>query len=425
MKDEGVKKLLKRLKPLEDSQGLYRKFQQKRRKLIAVTLVAGVVSAVSIHLCSRMDEELAEGAFLPRREWDAGDYQITLQAKTQEQTYEFPLTIEARKLNDREKEELLRELQLLLPQLIRKDNQDLKEVTEDLYLPSSVQGYPFTIVWSSSNEERISRSGRVNRQGIAGERERVTLSATVSDETVKEVFTYEAELPQEVLDERERLLYRLKEKVKEADAESAFQGEIQLPGLVEGQEILWKKVHEDNSVWVILLALVGSICISRGMEYDLRQKVKKREQQLLLSYPDFVSRFRLYLSAGLTVKNAFFRIAGELRKKNCLQEEMQLACHQLENGMPEAEVYQAWGNRCGEMHYRRLSFLLSVHLKQGNGQLLTLLAQEAEHAQEERRNQARKAGEEAGTKLLAPMMLMLLVVMFLILLPAYLDFGGI
>ena len=91
----------------------------------------------------------------------------------------------------------------------------------------------------------------------------------------------------------------------------------------------------------------------------------------------------------------------------------------------EEQVYQEFGKRCGEARYRRLSFLLSVHLKRGNGQLLTLLAQEADGAQEDRRNMAKKAGEEAGTRLLFPMMLMLVVVMFLVLLPAYLDFGSI
>ena len=54
-----------------------------------------------------------------------------------------------------------------------------------------------------------------------------------------------------------------------------------------------------------------------------------------------------------------------------------------------------------------------------------MLSEEAEGALEDRRNMARKAGEEAGTRLLLPMMVMLVVVMFLILVPAYLDFGGI
>ena len=43
----------------------------------------------------------------------------------------------------------------------------------------------------------------------------------------------------------------------------------------------------------------------------------------------------------------------------------------------------------------------------------------------ERKNAARKAGEEAGTKLLLPMMLMMVVAMILVLLPAYINFGSI
>ena len=48
----------------------------------------------------------------------------------------------------------------------------------------------------------------------------------------------------------------------------------------------------------------------------------------------------------------------------------------------------------------------------------SLLAEEAETVLLEQRYRARKYGEEAGTKLLFPMLIMLLVVMFLILLPA-------
>lgn len=394
-------------------------------------MIAGVVSAMGIHLCSRMDMEFAEGAFLTRKEWDAGDYQTTLQAVTQNQVYEFPISVKARKLTEQEYQQMLQEIRCLLPELMKKENLNLEQVTGDLYLPLSVQGYPFAIVWNSSNEERVKRNGEVNRRNIEGEREKILLSATVSDATVKETFTYEIYLMREVLDEEESFFYRLQEKLDDADSKSVFQKKLVLPELVEGKEVLWKKVKEDNSLWILLLTLVGSVCISRGMEYDLKQKVKKRNQQMLLNYPDFVSRLRLYLSAGLTVKNAFYRITEELQgqrdknKNKYLREEMQIACYQLENGVPEAEVYQTWGSRCGEMHYRRLSFLLSVHLKQGNAQLLIMLAQEADHAQEERRSHARKTGEEAGTKLLAPMMLMLMVVMFLILLPAYIDFGGI
>ena len=45
-------------------------------------------------------------------------------------------------------------------------------------------------------------------------------------------------------------------------------------------------------------------------------------------------------------------------------------------------------------------------------------------ALEERRARARKAGEQAGTKLLFPMMLMLLVVLVVIMVPAFMSMEG-
>ena len=77
-----------------------------------------------------------------------------------------------------------------------------------------------------------------------------------------------------------------------------------------------------------------------------------------------------------------------------LCEEMKISCYQLENGVTEEQVYQEFGRRCKRMQYRRLGFLLSVHLKQGNSRLLAILSQEADSAQEDERNLARKAGEE-------------------------------
>ena len=67
----------------------------------------------------------------------------------------------------------------------------------------------------------------------------------------------------------------------------------------------------------------------------------------------------------------------------------------------------------------KLGTLLSQNIRKGNKDLLLKLRQEAAVALEERKNRARKAGEEAGTKLLLPMMMMLCIVMVLIMIPAY------
>ena len=105
-----------------------------------------------------------------------------------------------------------------------------------------------------------------------------------------------------------------------------------------------------------------------------------------------------------------------------LYEEVTRCVRELSGGMSEALVYERLGIRCGAQSYVRLCTLLTQNLKRGNSELLTLLTEEASKASQERMDHARKAGEEAGTKLLLPMMLLLGVVMVIIMIPAYMSF---
>ena len=58
-------------------------------------------------------------------------------------------------------------------------------------------------------------------------------------------------------------------------------------------------------------------------------------------------------------------------------------------------------------------------MKKGTKGLAVLLKQEADRAFEERKNLAKRLGEEAGTKMLIPLFLMLLVVLVMIVVPAF------
>ena len=71
--------------------------------------------------------------------------------------------------------------------------------------------------------------------------------------------------------------------------------------------------------------------------------------------------------------------------------------------------------------YMRLGALLSQNLRKGTRGLTQMLRMEAIQAFEERKARAKRLGEEAGTKLLAPMFLMLAVVLVIVIVPAFLS----
>jgi len=70
----------------------------------------------------------------------------------------------------------------------------------------------------------------------------------------------------------------------------------------------------------------------------------------------------------------------------------------------------------------RLGGLLAQNSRKGNHKLLESLGQESREAFEEQKRRARKTGEEAGTRMLLPMVLMLVVTIVIILYPAFAAF---
>ena len=142
-------------------------------------------------------------------------------------------------------------------------------------------------------------------------------------------------------------------------------------------------------------------------------------------YPDVVHTLVLYLGAGMTIRGAMQRMSREKEGKVCtpIYEEIAYACRELHAGVSEGLAYEHLGKRTGLQEYVRLCTLLTQNLKKGNAALLIRLKEEAGRASAERLQTVRKLSEEAGTKLLIPMVMMLGAVMLMIMIPAFSAMG--
>lgn len=407
--------------------------QQKNRKnrYLFLIILIGIVSSVCVHFGSQRKGRLVEGTHLLRNEWGEGNYTITLKGITQSKEGEITYEIRERIFNSEERLALKEQLLKELPQIIAGENESLMAVKKDLNLVTEVEGYPFALVWQSSNHDRIRADGKVNTANVPTEGEMITLkvAGTYEDEKWEKEMT--VKLLPVILTPREQYLAAMQEELYENDFLYRESSEMVLPEKIGEEAVIWKEKIKDNSYIPLLISFLCVACVPVFRERNREIREQKRSRELNRCYPEFVSKLGLYIGAGLNVKNAFLRIGNEYQaqkkrngKTQILYEEILVCNYGFLNGMPESEVYREWGKRCGEMKYRKLSFLLISHLRQGNEKILSLLSEEADAALEERRNLARKRGEEAGTKLLFPMMLMLVVVMFLILLPAFFGFAA-
>jgi hypothetical protein len=96
--------------------------------------------------------------------------------------------------------------------------------------------------------------------------------------------------------------------------------------------------------------------------------------------------------------------------------------YELKLGVPENKAYEQFGRRTGLIPYIKFSSLISQNLKKGTKGFTELLLHEATQAFENRKESAKRQGEEAGTKLLIPMMLLLVIVFLIIMIPAFMAF---
>lgn len=417
--------LFSQLFPGEKPEQKYEAFYRRKQRVLILAGVLGALLVLILCIHKAGEKKLSEEGTLQRKEWNEGTYEVILRGSSEHGEERIPFTITERKLTQEELEDMRKEAAERLSAEILNGNESFTVITHNLQLPGNLSGLPFQISWESSDAQIINSRGEITAEEIPEEGIQVSLfPKLVYDET-----TYIEEIPLRIYPESmtEEEIYRkeLQELLLKTDEKDLEEKEVRLPGEMNGQPITWKEESKKTVFMIIPFWVMGMILLSFSLDRQLYEKERKREEEIRRTYPQFVSKLQLLIGAGMTPRNAFVRIGIEYErirkeggKKQYLYEEVVLAGFAFQNGKPETEVYRSFGRRCKERECSRLSFILAANLRQGNEKLLTLLTEETEMVLSEQRYRARKCGEEAGTKLLFPMLLMLLVVMFLILLPA-------
>ena len=179
------------------------------------------------------------------------------------------------------------------------------------------------------------------------------------------------------------------------------------------------------------MLLICAAAVYQKGEQKVNEEFQKRRRQMIMDYPGLLYKMAMLLGAGLTIQGTFFRIGREYvqRKRKAREEKQKVevryvyeeileTCFEMRNGVGEARAYENFGSRCQIEAYRKLGSLLAQNLKKGSKGLIHILETEAAEGMEERKQQAKKLGEEAGTKLLIPMMMMLVLVMGILVIPS-------
>ncbi len=330
------------------------------------------------------------------------------------------LELKPQRVLPEKREELFKAAEEYVRDCVQGGNESLLQLRTELIFPESVPGTEIAVRCTPGSYQWLnadgSRTDRVLPEEGAAETVTVVLEYYEEErEFVMELWL----LPKEDAEERFRKRLETELFVAEADNRSEY---LSLPEEVDGVAVVWSVKQESDAATILLLGVLASICVGILGKKKRQDRIREREQELMADYPELVSKYLLLLNAGMSSRAVWERIVTDYKKtgrRRYLYEEMALSGHEIENGISEAKAYENFGKRCRLLPFMRFSAVLVQNLQKGARGALQLLEQEAVAAFAERKETAKRKGEEAGTKLLLPMIGLLGIVLVIVLFPAF------
>lgn len=319
-----------------------------------------------------------------------------------------------------QREALFREAEAYIRDYVQGGNESLKALRGDLRFPESVPGTEVTVFCRPGSYHWLNADGSRTRHVLPKEGAEETLIVQMNYYEEEREFVLELWLLPEG-EEQEQFQKKLETEVLLLAADNTEEF-LLLPDTMDGVSVDWTVKREQKGITILFLGMVVAACIPVSGKRKQEEQLRKREQELMADYPELVSKYLLLLNAGLSSRSVWERIAEDYKKsgrRRYVYEEMLLSMREMENGISEIKCYERFGKRCRLLPYMRFSGALAQNLQKGAKGALHLLEQEAMAAFAERKDAAKKRGEEAGTKLLLPMFGLLGIVLVIVMFPAF------
>ena len=397
-----------------------------------VCIAAALVLTIAAYLNSGGESFLNADGSIERAEPGSGDNSYELNVSGIGSTDSLVrVNVSARQYTEEEAYAAFEQLMDSLSGYICGDNESLGEVRQELKLRRSIPGFSgIRLSWYPEDASVITDSGKVNNyrltEAVDTELTVILRTGEYRREYVLPVTIYPAEA---ALANETELTKQLQEAISEADSAQLSARSLKLPKELAGISLTYSEPKDRAWLKIPFLGAFAFVLLGLKPEQDRRRKQKQRERELMLDYSDIVSKLAIYIGAGMTVSNAWIRICdnymdsvrNKSSERRTAYEEMLKSAGELKKGVSESRVYNDFAGRCSLSCYLKLSSLLEQNRKTGDSRLRTALLTEAKEAFEQRKNTARQLGEEAGTKLMVPLIISLVTVMITVAVPAMLT----
>ena len=116
-------------------------------------------------------------------------------------------------------------------------------------------------------------------------------------------------------EQRKQKLMEMLEKYNEQKSDTEY---YYLPANWNGKKIEWTVPGDSTGNMLAGMSVLTALVLIVMTAREEQQKKVKRYEELMLDYPGLILKFSLLVQAGMTVRNAFRKIAVDYKKKTCI-----------------------------------------------------------------------------------------------------------
>lgn len=392
-------------------------------KVLTITVILTII----VFIAEKVSVD--SSIMVTRNSYGEGDkteeYELTIEGELEDET--FQIEVEEQEYTYSETQKMFQMVTEELDKIVLGENESFNRIETDLNLVTTLDDYPVQIQWILDSYEVMNIDGEIKEDSVTNEGTLVKLQGTISYGEEETVYVRNLMVFAPERQGMDKLLYDVQQELETREEESRKEKSFSLPQEIDGKELQWSQKKEEHWYYVILIGVVFSVYLVYREREKIKQKDKQRKEELMREYPGMISKFTMLLGTGITVRNAWEKIVQnyELQKeqlgRQAVYEEMILTCREMQGGVSEAEAYEKFGKRCELTVYVKFGTMLAQNLRKGSKGISDILRMEAIQSFENRKSTAKRLGEEAGTKMLMPMMGMLLVVLVMVMIPAFLS----
>ncbi|MCR5837231.1 MAG: hypothetical protein K6G88_12045 [Lachnospiraceae bacterium] len=387
-------------------------------KIAIVVLVIVISSALSTVTKLKYIKDNKMIREVTREELIENDMDIDAYIDGEKET--FSIEIMPREYTESEAHEKLDAAAKQLEQIMLNDNESCSHVDCNLNLCESIQGSNITVGWELENTDVIDENG-VICEGVQESGTDIEITATLHFKQYTKAVNYNLKVfPKS---DNSNIGYFVQRVI---DREARTKSKIRLPQKYNGKAIIYYEKQNDVGIIFLLLGFFVGIAVFILKDRDLDRDICKRNEEMAADYPEIVSNTMLLLKAGMSFQHAWEIILKMNSDKNnrYAYREMKNTLYKIRGGVSEYIALEQFGKNCAIHSYVRFSNIINQNIRRGSEDICKSLEEELERALSEKKGNALKMGEAAGTKLLVPMIIHLIICIVLIIVPAFLSVNG-